>query len=178
MAMLLATATLAHAEEESSSSSAPAAEEPSSSSGEPIRNRIASFRVSAISGVPDLFSLSASLTALRPFEIEAGVGTTLIQASTAYVRAGYAHTLSDERAQGGWTWHLLFLGGYRYSTSALDLRRSHGATANLGVDGTHWVSPNFGFHFHAVVGAALWLRQTSTTALVAPDVRIALGISL
>jgi hypothetical protein len=149
---------------------------------EPPPNPFATFRVSLLSGVPDVFGLSVSATMLRPFELEAGLSTAIVYSSW-YARAGVALPLVDARGAGGLglTVAVPVLAGYRY-IEALPVGgtvdRRGGINAVAGVEVVFWLAPHFGLELQALGGGVYWLEGVSGSEwLLHPDVRLAAGIA-
>lgn len=137
------------------------------------------LRVSAYSGIPDLVGVSATLTALRPFELEAGL-STLGLAATFYTKIGGAIPLANTRDSKGWgvTLDLVLMLGYRHLFGGFDTRlEAHGMTATVGLDFTWWLTTHLGLTAHLNGGGGLWLYHSSNAPRLFPDVRFSIGLA-
>ncbi len=140
----------------------------------------AAVRLSALSGIPDLVSLSATAYPWRIAAVEGGVGT-LGLALTAHLRAGVALPLVDARDDegAGPSVFLTPLLGYRYMESVpFDIAHQfHGINGVLALDGAWWLARHFGVGLQLAGGAAVWLAKTNPDAPpVVPDLRLSIGL--
>ena len=147
----------------------------------PSSRSIMSVRISGMTGIPDVFGISASITAGRPFELEFGV-SSLIFGWTAFGKAGAAIPLLNTRGfhGRGWTIDMQLMGGYRYIATG-DLfgpgGESHGITATLGFDFTYWFARRFGITAQITGGAGYYIYSTTANQPFFPDLRFALGLA-
>ncbi|MES2643503.1 MAG: hypothetical protein V4850_28725 [Myxococcota bacterium] len=136
-----------------------------------------SVRGHLATGYPGLASLSVSLTAFRPVELEAGVEGSLGFAAQ-YVRAGPALPLLDTRDEvyRGFTLDLPVLVGYRhYWFTRGDV---HAATANVAATGDYWFAHRFGLEAQLTLGLTVPFTDTfDAIGVVEPDVRLSVGLA-
>lgn len=140
-----------------------------------------SVRLSVFSGAPDLFSLSASINRPRPVAFEAGM-STLILASSFYVRAGGTIPLVNSRDEGGRGWSVFAspMVGYRFfQTVPFDVPDTfHGVSATASAEAVLWLTRHFGLSAQLTAGAIVWVSKTNANASpVIPDLRLGLGMS-
>lgn len=140
-----------------------------------------SVRLSVLSGTPDLFSLSASLHRPRPVAFEAGM-STIILASSFYVRAGGTIPLVNSRNEDGRGWSVFAspMVGYRFfQTVPLDVPATfHGVSATASAEAILWLTQHFGLSAQLTAGAVVWVSKTNASAPpVIPDLRLGLGMS-
>jgi hypothetical protein len=154
----------------------------------PARPTIATLRVTTLSGFPDYVSLSASLTALRPIELDVGANwyqfPPVGHGTGFYARAGMAKRPKDTReATGrGSTQTLTVMAGYRYLEVENVWKErfpNHGAGLNLGLEEINWFGPHFGISAQLVLGLDYWLFPAGILRRypITPDVRITAGVA-
>ena len=139
---------------------------------------IGAVKMSAFSGIPDMFGLAASLDVLQPLTIEVGASSLIIEIS-AYGRIGYVlPVLSTRDASGsGWTLRLPFLLGARYMASYFDtLTEQWAATVDVGLDATYWLAPHIGLDIELVGGYVYWLPGSNGTPIPF-DARLTIGMA-
>lgn len=136
--------------------------------------------LSVVSGVPDLFGVSADVAA-GPVIGEGGV-STLILASSAWVRAGTMLRVAGvEEPEGGHgTLRFVGMAGWRWlETVPFDtVQRASGPDAVIGLDGAWWLGSRIGLDAQLVGGAAIWAFRSDGVRPVMPDVRLSIGIIL
>jgi hypothetical protein len=132
-------------------------------------------------GLPDLLGGSASLTALRPFELEVGGATGIIY-DTAFIRAGGAIPVYDGRDESdrGWLVEIVGTGGYRYLAMVYwsgDFQK-HGAEATVAAEASWWLAPHFALDAQLLGGGGVWIGSQADGG-VAPflDWRVAVGVA-
>lgn len=140
---------------------------------------VLNLRVSIFSGIPDLAGASVTLTALRPFAVEAGASTFGLGA-TAFGKLGAAIPLVNTRnAFGrGVTLDLMLMGGYRYLYGSLfGTAEGHAVIATLGLDFTWWLAPHFGLTANLNGGGGFWLSHSNSSEIGFPEGRLSIGVA-
>lgn len=132
-------------------------------------------RLSAFSGAPDLFGVSASVFALRPVVLEVGASAFLFGTST-YARLGVA--LPIDRPGGSFLVLVEPMLGYRTMTASFAEGRFHAPTGTVALEAVRWFGPAFAVDAQLALGADYWIDWSDQGRnLLLPDVRASAGVA-